>query len=183
MKKSALKCKVNAHGWVDGATRPVTPEPSRFTGSQLPKWSRKHAGQRVSARSGEEKPGGEKEFGERKLHSAAADVVTVGEMDQKNRSEHNYHAADGSDSEQHSEQDGQASGKLSEADQIAYDCRLMHERGKVLWAGTSKCSEQYRAAVIEKRHRASDAHDEEFKVQFPRDSGGDSAWRAHKNLP
>ena len=131
-------CLMNKHGLSEPA--PLRYFRSRFAVSQLPKRSWKQAGQRVSAWPGEKQSGGEKEFGERKLHSTTADVVTVGEMDQKNRSEHDNHHADRSDSEQRAEKDGQTSGKLAQADEIAYDDRLMHERGKILRAGTPEGS-------------------------------------------
>ncbi len=94
------------------------------------------------------------------------DVVAVGKVDDEDGAEHDDDYADGSDAEQRAEQDGDASRELRQSHEIADGGGHVHEGREALRAWAAEHSKQDRAAVKDKGKRASDAHDQEFEIQF-----------------
>jgi len=123
-------------------------------------------GEREFAGTREEEADREQKFGEGELHAAVADVVAVRQVDHENGAEHDDDDANGADTEQRSEKDGEAAGELSEADEIADDVRRLHEGGEVVRTGTAKGAEEDGGAVIEEGQSAGNTHDEKRKLGF-----------------
>jgi hypothetical protein len=94
------------------------------------------------------------------------DIVAVRKMDDEDCAEHYDDDADGSNAEQRADQYRDASGELSQSDQIADGHRHVHEGREALRAWSAEHSEKYRATVEDKRQSARDAHDEELEIQF-----------------
>ena len=85
-------------------------------------------------------------------------------MDEINSAAHDDDDADGSDALENAKENGNAPRKLCQANQIADDRRLMHERSEILGARTGEGSEQDGAAVVKNRERTGYAQDQEGEV-------------------
>ena len=94
------------------------------------------------------------------------DVVTVRKMDDEDCAQHYDDDADGSNAKQRADQYRDASGELSQPDQITDGDRHVHEGREALRTWAAEHSEQDGAAMEDKRQSARDAHDEELKIQF-----------------
>src|SRR4029077_18743874 len=99
---------------------------------------------------------GKKQLGERVFEAAAADVVTVREVNDEDSAEHDDDHADASNAEQRAGQDGEASSELGQSHEIADNDRHMHEGREALRPWAAKHPKQYCASVIKKGKSASD---------------------------
>jgi hypothetical protein len=94
------------------------------------------------------------------------DVVAVGEVDDKDCTEHYDDDADGANAEQRARQYGDASSELGQSHEIADSDGHFHKSCKALRARATEHSKKDRAAVENKGQRAGDAHDQELEIQF-----------------
>jgi hypothetical protein len=88
------------------------------------------------------------------------DIETMRKVNKKDGAEHDDHHADCSDSQKSAGENGEASGELGQADEIADGCGRVHECGKVHRSRSAENAKKNAAAVIEKWERAGYAQDQ-----------------------
>src|SRR6266568_1754139 len=136
---------------------------------------REDIAQRIRAGAADEEPQVNQQNRQGELIAAFADVEAVRQMNKKNGPNHDDNDANGSNALEDSRQDSQTPGELCQAHQIADDCRLVQERGKILGAGAAEGSKQDGAAMVENRERDSHTEDKKGKVWRRRPCRGWSA--------
>jgi len=132
---------------------------SRWTDLEFTEGRRQGVSERPGARAGNQQPEGKKEFGECKFVAAVTDVETMRQVDEEDGAEHDDHHADCTDSQKSAGENGQASGELSQANEIADGRGHVYESGKIRWSRSAENAKKNGAAVIEKWERAGQAHD------------------------
>jgi hypothetical protein len=93
-----------------------------------------------------------------------ADVEAVGQVDQVDSPDHDDDDADRSDALQYSEKNGQASGKLTQANQITKEHRQVLICSKAFGTRAAKGSKENAAAVVENGQRTGYAQDQKSET-------------------
>ena len=133
---------------------------------ELTEGSGQGASERIGAWAGQKQGEGEKEFGESEFVPAVIDVETMRQVNKKDGAEHDEHHADCSDAKKSAGENGEASGELGQADEIADSRRRVHECGKVRRSRSAENAKKNAAAVIEKWERAGYAQDQQSKIEL-----------------
>src|ERR1700675_4976134 len=136
------------------------------TGLELAEGSGQHVSQRKGARAGNQQSESKKQLGKRKFVPAVVDVEAMGYVNEKNCAEHDDYHADCTDPQKSAGKNGEASGELSQADEIADGCRGVHESGKVRRSRSAEYAKKNGAAVIEKWQGAGQAQDQQGKIEL-----------------
>ena len=124
------------------------------------------ASERIDAWAGQKQGEGEKEFGESEFVPAVIDVETMRQVNKKDGAEHDEHHADCSDAKKSAGENGEATGELSQADEVADGRRRVHECSKGHRSRSAENAKENAAAVIEKWERASNAQDQQSKIEL-----------------
>ena len=150
---------------------------------QLAQGGGQDAGEGVFAGAGEQQAEGEEQFGESVFEATLANVVAVRVVNDEDCAEHDDDYTDSADAEERADEDGDAASELSQTHQITGDHGHFHECREALRARAAEHAKQDGAAVVDEGERASDAHDEEFKIQLTRNVATEGGRCAHENLP
>jgi len=133
---------------------------------ELAKWRGQSVSERIGARAGNQQAEGKEQFGERKFVPAVIDVETMRQVDEEDGAEHDDYHADCSDAQKGAGENGEASGELGQADEIADGRGRVHESGKVRRSRSAENAKKNTAAVIEKWERAGYAQDQQSKIEL-----------------
>ncbi len=135
-------------------------------GSELAEGRGQYISEGPGARAGNQQAEGKKEFGEGIFVAALTDVEAVREVDEKDGAEHDDDDADGADAKERAGENAEASGELSQADEIADGRGRVHADSKFQRAWAAENAKENTAAVIEKWERAGQAKNEQDKVEL-----------------
>jgi hypothetical protein len=134
--------------------------------SELAEWHGQYVSERPAAGAGDQQAEGKQQFGERIFEAALIDVEAVRQVDEKDGAEHDDYRAGCADSQKRPGKNGEASGYLSEADEIADGRWRVHESGKVRRTRSTENAKENAAAVVEEWERAGYAHDKQGKIEL-----------------